>query len=76
MNADPFAGIEQAVQEAVNRLERECDGSRDQWSDRARSSFDAKHGHRVLTEAKASVAPLRRVGEQLRTALDVLKSTE
>jgi ABC-type transporter Mla subunit MlaD len=69
---DPAAA---AFGEAVRDLERTLDGTRAQWDDPARRSFDQRHAVAILGDARQTLAELQRLAAELTAAVRQLANS-
>jgi uncharacterized protein YukE len=60
---------------AARALERSLEGTRPQWDDSARHTFDSQYANPLLTHATRSAAELTQLAQELNAAVRLLEST-
>jgi hypothetical protein len=72
VNGDPLGPVARAFDEEASRLRRAIDGTRENWNDEARRTYDTRHGTIVDTETAAAVRAIEQARQTLRQAMAAL----
>lgn len=64
-----------AFADALRTLERALAGTRGQWDDQARRTFDQRHAAVILGDARQTLAELRQLAAELTAAVRSLASS-